>query len=153
MERLGNINKPHKQRPNENISVEGSGVSKEDPDAISNATKTVVVQTLPSGNTTENKTVVEESLEKSAKPDLEIVTYPTLLAKTPTEHPNEEVFRATPEGEVLTGVNVTPEQISVIQKCSVKDLSPCHLLADCDLSSGVCVCRPGYYGDGYFTCT
>ncbi|VDM44384.1 unnamed protein product [Toxocara canis] len=40
-----------------------------------------------------------------------------------------------------------------IQRCTASDSSPCHENAECETASGHCVCKTGYYGDGYSSCT
>lgn len=39
------------------------------------------------------------------------------------------------------------------RKCSDTDRTACHVLATCDLDNNECVCRQGFMGDGYISCT
>uniref|UniRef100_F1KPH9 Latent-transforming growth factor beta-binding protein 1 n=1 Tax=Ascaris suum TaxID=6253 RepID=F1KPH9_ASCSU len=72
----------------------------------------------------------------------------------------ENMKESGKEGEKASGTKPSEEQTErphyrthFIQKCTSTDTSPCHENAKCDVSSGHCVCKNGYYGDGYSACT
>uniref|UniRef100_A0A0N5AH65 EGF-like domain-containing protein n=1 Tax=Syphacia muris TaxID=451379 RepID=A0A0N5AH65_9BILA len=75
---------------------------------------------------------------------------PALFNSSSEVHSNYKLTNST---ESKKDFNMTTITTNVIQKCSATDRTPCHSLALCDVASGMCVCKPGYYGDGYFTCT
>ncbi|VDK56616.1 unnamed protein product, partial [Anisakis simplex] len=65
-----------------------------------------------------------------------------------------QVVSSSSESYSTKGRLLSPSyQTHFIQRCTANDDSPCHDYAECDIESGLCACKAGYYGDGYSTCT